>query len=314
MKEVVRDYLAWEAVLKEARHLNLDTLQREDAQSNLNLAKENFSMKVSQVYCKIFVPERSENGDLNRPMQVERIECTNGNNISAALDKFISDEKLLSSLGCEELRRLLDKFLWRETDAVKLNRLWECFATYYYLPRLLDVNVLLNTVRNGVASAIFALAEDFQDGKYTELQFGDIACGQISLENFLVKMEVAQKQLDLDKPEPTIDSSDKNHTDDSDDSDDSTPQLSPDTEPPKPEVPTHFSMDVELDNVRYSKELKKYIDEIASYLMNLPGAETSIHVAINISIPEGIPQDLKEIVTANCLDLRIGAENFHFES
>ena len=72
-------------------------------------------------------------------------------------------------------------------------------------------------------------------------------------------------------------------------------------------------MDVKLDNVRYSKELKKYVDEIALPLMNLPDVETSIHVAINIFIPEGVPQDVK-IVEENCFALGIRPENFHFES
>jgi len=72
-------------------------------------------------------------------------------------------------------------------------------------------------------------------------------------------------------------------------------------------------MDVKLDNVRYSKELKKYVDEIALPLMNLPDVETSIHVAINIFIPEGVPQDVK-IVEENYFALEIRPENFHFES
>lgn len=48
--------------------------------------------------------------------------------------------------------------------------------------------------------------------------------------------------------------------------------------------------------------------------MNLPDVETSIHVAINIFIPEGVPQDVKEIVEENCFALGIRPENFHFES
>ncbi len=150
------------------------------------------------------------------------------------------------------------------------------------------------------------MAEDFQDGKYIELKFGDIACGQILTEYFLVKADTVRKQLDLDKPIPAIKPEDTNSDDDSD-SKDSTPPSKPNP------LPTHFSMDVELDIVRYARELKNYIDEIASYLMNLPNVETSIRVAIDISIPEGVPVELEEIVTENCHVLRIGAEHFHFE-
>ena len=282
----------------------------EDAKNNLKLAKENFAMKTSQAYCKIFAPERSEDGDLNRPMQVEKIECTKEDNISAASEKFVGDETLLCSLGCEVLRRLLDKFIWRDSNAVKLNQLWEYFATYYYLPRLSDLQVFLATIRKGVEAKTFAVAEDFQDGKYLELKFGDVSGGKISLEYLLVKAEVAQEQLKTKVITPDTVSPDT---------------LPPDT-PPKengnknkptiksPPLSKHFSMDVKLDNLRYSRELKNYVDEIASLLMNLPNVETSIHVAINISIPEGVPPELKDTVTANCFAFGIDAENFHFES
>ena len=48
--------------------------------------------------------------------------------------------------------------------------------------------------------------------------------------------------------------------------------------------------------------------------MNLPNAETSIRVIIDISVPEGVPQDLKETVEKNCADFGIDAEHFHFEN
>ena len=301
LKNAVRDFLAWDAVLKEAKHLNLDTLQIEDARGNLKSAAENFSMKLSQTYCELFAPERSEDGNLNLPLQVDNIDCTKEDNISAAAEKFIADEKMLGSLGCEELRRLLNKFLWSKVDAIKVNQLWEYFATFYYLPRLVDVNVLLATIKRGVAQKTFAVATDFQDGKYAALQFGDVAC-QVSLENLLVKAEVAEIIID-----DTVDDDTEIIFDD--DSDDVVDDTGDDTPPPK--MPKYFSMDVELDNVRYAGNLKKYVDEIASYLMSLEGAKTSIHVDISVSVPEGIPADLEEIVKDNCRNFKI--ENFHFE-
>ncbi|MBQ3434949.1 MAG: hypothetical protein IJG24_07900, partial [Selenomonadaceae bacterium] len=81
-----------------------------------------------------------------------------------------------------------------------------------------------------------------------------------------------------------------------------------------PPLPKHFSMDAELDNVRYAKELKTYLEEIAAPLTNLPNAEISIHVAINISVPDGVSQEFQDIVTDNCISLGIGSENYHFES
>jgi len=305
LKDIVRDYLAWTAVNKDKLNLNLDALQQEDAESNLKLAKENFAMKLSQAYCQIFAPETSEDNKLNFPtLYVAKIDCTKEDNISVASEKFIREEKLLESLGCEALRQSLNKYLWKDKDALDLNKLWEYFASLYYLPRLVEENVLINAVRKGVASKTFAVAEKFEDGKYINLKFGDVACDKIYPEYLLVKAEVAQEQLNI-KDEPAIEIEDTDKNTDNDiaiDFDDYTPPL-----------PKHFSMDVELDNVRYVKELKEYVDEIASLLMNLPNSKTSIHVAINISVPEGISQDLIDVIKENFNTLKISEEHFRFE-
>ena len=50
LKEVVRDFLAWRSVNDEARHLNLDTLQKDDAESNLKSATETFA-SLLQDFC-----------------------------------------------------------------------------------------------------------------------------------------------------------------------------------------------------------------------------------------------------------------------
>ena len=144
----------------------------------------------------------------------------------------------------------------------------------------------------------FALAEDFQDGKYLKLNFGNVSDGEISLEYFLVKAEIAKEQKETKIITSPPEKNDNNNGDG--------------TEPPPPKLTKHFSMDVKPDKKHYIREVRNYIEEVSSHLMNLPGAETSIRLVINISVPEGISDDTKEMVSANCRDLRI--ENFNFES
>ena len=192
---------------------------------------------------------------------------------------------------------MLDKFIWRERDAVKLNQLWEYFTTYYYMPRLTDKNVLLETVCKGVAEKTFALAED--EDLTHELKFGDISLKEISSENFLVKASFAQEQLKIKPPDPP----EKEKGDDGTD---------PPPPPPPPLLPKHFSMDVELDKTRLNRNFNTCIEEVASYLMHLPNSSTSIRLVVNISAPEGISEELKEVVSGNCQILKI--QNFYFEN
>lgn len=295
LRDAARDFMAWRAVKSKT---NLDKMQLAEVESNLKSATDNFKMKVSQSYNKLIAPETYGEADLNLPLHVSEIVCMKEDNISVAFEKFSSDWMLVGTLGAEKLKSLLDKFIWRDRDHVELKQLWEYFTTYYYLPRLIDVNVLIDTVRRGVKAKTFALAEEFKDGKYINMHFGDVACGQIPMNYFLVKAGVAEKFIKVKPIEPKP--PDKN--------DDDTPPPPP---PPKPKLPKHFSMDVELDNARPDKSFKDCIDEVASRLMNLPSIDTSIRLVINISVPDGVPKDIKEDIEANCRDLKI--ENYHFE-
>lgn len=307
LKNMVRDYLAWSAVLKESRYHNLDILQKDDADNNLKLAKENFSMKLSQTYCRLLVPETYGDANLNFPLRVEKIDCTK-DNVAVASEKFLHDSipMLHCSLGCGILKNLLDKFIWRDRDAVQLKQLWEYFATYYYLPRLINEKILLNTVRKGVAAKTFAVAEDFQDGKYIDLHFGDLSCEKLLPEYFLVKAEIAQSQLGLETPEPKIIDEHKKLF-----------PINPDKiSPPEKTNPLSkkFFMDVELDKEKYVRNVKNYIDEVASLMMNLPNAETSIRLVVEIYVPQGISEQTKDIVIDNCRILKIETKNFKFSS
>ena len=297
LRKVVREFKAWTEVVEQKNFYNLDALQLVDAKSNLESAKKNFAMKISQAYCQLFAPDNFGEGDMRilKWFRAE-IECTTEDNIAVAAAKFSSREMLLHSLGKEKLKNLLDKFIWREDNAVQLNKLWEYFTTFYYMPRLADRNVLLETVRKGVAAKTFALADDEE---FHELRFGDVALGEISAENFLVKASVAEEKLNLIEPvkvEP------------------------PEKNPPKVEVkpprkielpPKHFFMDVELDNTRLIKNFNDCINEVVSSLMNLPNVEVSVRLVVDATAPEGIPMYLKENLSGNCQSLK--AKHFDFD-
>ena len=302
LKKNVREYKAWQAVIDDARVLNLDTLQLEDAKSNLADSEKNFAMKISQAYSRIFAPDTFGDADIKilRWFIIDpELNCTTEDNISVASEKFVAIGMLIGGLGVGNLKNSLDKYIWRESDSVKLEKLWGCFTQYYYMPRLVDVNVLLEAVRKGVASKTFALAEN---ENLDELKFGDVSLGQISLENFLVKASVAEKKLNITAPPPETKSQPENKTDDSKEK----------TPPPEEEpLPKSFFMNVELDKSRIVKEINKYNSEILSQLINLPDAEISVHFSVKISVPDGIAPDLEETVKANCRVLRV--DNFGFE-
>ncbi|MBR2733762.1 MAG: hypothetical protein IKD80_05880 [Selenomonadaceae bacterium] len=166
------------------------------------------------------------------------------------------------------------------------------------MPRLVEKSVMLDAVSKGVAAKKFALADSRDGEKFIGLRFGDVAVRNISDENFLVKAEVAEAQLNL--PTPPV-----------------KPPVKPSVEPPvkppvePPPLPKKFSMNAELDNTRYGKDIKRCVEEIASLLMTLPAAEMSISLTIDVTVPDGIDSEMQGIVADNCRGQNI--TNFRFE-
>ena len=293
LKETVRDYKAWDEILNEAESLNLDTLKIMDAKENLKKSKENFTMKLSQAYSKIFAPKSGTNlNDFS--WQVEGIVCTNGDNIEVAAQKFSKCEMCLKELGYIYLESLLNEYIWRKNDGVQLKKLWEYFTTFYYLPRLDDKGVLLECVKRGVEAKIFALADD-ED--FTNLKFGDVNCGQISPEFFLVKAEIVKEPEpvaeEITEPEPA-----------------ETEILTESTPPKFEPLPKNFFMNTDLDMERARQKIRQYSEEIISHLSKLPDAKVSATISVNITVPGGIDKETQEIVESNCGELKI--KNFGF--
>jgi hypothetical protein len=95
--------------------------------------------------------------------------------------------------------------LWRG-DHVSLKQLAIDFAKYLYLPRLKDLNALVEAIRDGLGlitwqQESFAYADgwDAKQGRYRGLRVGNVGGITLEGESVLVKPDVAVKQLDAAK-------------------------------------------------------------------------------------------------------------------
>ena len=297
LQDTVREFKAWREVYDEARRVNLDLLQLEDAKNNRDSAEKIFAAKITQTYCRLIYPDTYGTADINLPLAVDEINCqTDEENISAAFAYFVEKELLVGKLGVEKLKSLLEQFGWKESDCINVNQFWGYFAQFYYMPRLVDKNVLFDAIRRAVNSEALALADD---ENFSNLQFGEVNAS-VTDEKFLVKASkaqelVADKKKDVSEPESFE------------------PPEQPE-EPTTPEVealPTKFIMDTVLDDTRYVKHFNKCMSETAENLLNLPNVKMEIQIVVNVSVPDGIPKDIRETVAANCHDLKI--RHFYFE-
>ena len=309
LEKEVRRYLAWGSIIEDADALNLDTHQRREASRFKSRSNETLGMCLNETYCWLLIPTQ-EGTD---PIQWEgtRIAGPQDNPVAKAVKKVQSDEQIIKQWSPALLKMELDKWLWKEEGHISLKRVWECLATYLYLPRLSSSDVLLDTVRNGIQNKEwFGYANSVgDDGRYEGLQFGS-ASGSIYLDerSVLVKPNVAAKQLLAESDPPPY----------------PVPPVPPGPgpgggTPPDPDGtttpsrPKRFYGSVNLDPLRASRDAQNVINEVVQHLTGLSDSNVKVTIDIEATFADGVPEDLARTLTENCRTLGFNSQEFEDE-
>lgn len=205
LKNAVRQYLAWKSVWEESEQLNLDPFQKRQADTKCKNADKTVQARIPESWQWLLVPEQP---DTKGAVEWQEIRLQGSEALSVrACKKLKTEELLLTQMGGVRLRMELDRVpLWRGDD-VPVKQLMEDFATYLYLPRLRDSNVLLGAIRDGVLQpdwqkATFAYAQAKNEiGRYQGLVDGLNTSVQAEGGALVVKPEVAAEQHRKDAEE-----------------------------------------------------------------------------------------------------------------
>jgi hypothetical protein len=120
-----------------------------------------------------------------------------------------------------------------------------------------------------------------------------------------VKPEVAQKQIDMERPQPPPPP--PGGEDDWAEIDVLPPS------PPSSQAPRCFHGSVRLDPLRAGSEAGRVSDEVLSHLAGLIGADVIISLEIDARIPQGAPEHVVRTVTENSRTLRFDDAGFEAE-
>jgi len=234
-----------------------------------------------------------------------------------------ADGQLITLFHPTSLRLELDKIpLWRG-DHVSVKQLVEDFASYLYLQRPRDPEVLVNAIREGINSTTwqtdtFAFAEGYDEKaeRYLGLRVARVVAVSAEAPGLLVKPERAAAQLaqeEAAKPGAVPPVSQP------------TGGATPPTPPPKlgggappppsppAEKPNHFFGSVQVDPARISRDVDALAKEIIQHLASLPGAEVKVSVEIQATVPTGVPDGTVRTVSENCRTLRFTQHGFERE-
>ena len=319
LEQAVRQFLAWKSIWEEREALNLDPFQSRQAETKRRSADETVDARIPETYQWLLVP-----GQTDPKGSVEWNEIRQQGQDSLAVrasKKLKNEEMLLVQLGGTRLRHELDRIpLWRGNH-VSIKQLIDDFATYLYLPRLRDEDVLIAAIRDGLGlltwqSETFAYAEtwDEQKQQYKGLQAGQSVRVLADGKSLLVRPDVAAVQMEAEKKEQITGegvSSLTRHNSVWNGTTTAAPPEGPATPLVQAAVFRRFHGSVKLDPVRIGRDAGRIGEEVVQHLSGLVGANVEVTLEIHASIPGGAPEKTVRDVTENCRTLKF--ESYGFE-
>ncbi|HOF42074.1 MAG TPA: AAA+ family ATPase, partial [Candidatus Hydrogenedentes bacterium] len=326
LQAAIRQFLAWKSIWDEREQLNLDPFQSKQADTKRRNADDTVNVRIPETYQWLLVPNQpNPRGEL---VWTEiRLQGADSLALRAA-KKLKSEEMLLVQMGGVRLRLELDRVpLWRGND-VSVKQLVEDFATYLYLPRLRDSDVLINAIREGIMlltwqTETFGYAQSKDAaGRYLGLVGGGAAAVQGESGALVVKPDVAAEQQRRDAEAAKAKAGDasgtatvnenageqgqKTGTGTADGIENGTPPA-----PPATPIYRRFHGSVQLDSLRVGRDASRIADEVIQHLAKHVGANVEVTLEIRAELADGASEKTIRAVTENCHTLRF--DTFGFE-
>jgi len=325
LEKAVRLYLAWDSILKDRERLNLDPQQVRQAEAQRQEAEKTVEVRLPEAYSWLLVPVQQDaqgRPDPAAAVTFEAIRLQGADPLAVRASKRLrNDELLLTSLAGTRLRMELDRIpLWRG-DHVQVRQLVEDFARYVYLPRLKEPAVLVRAVRDGVSLLSweqdgFAYADSYDEatGRYRGLRYGqNLSLSDSDPQGLLVKPEAARRQIQAEQstvpaPMGVAPSAAAGGTAPAGGEPTSpTPTGAPET---TAALPKRFHGSVALSPLRLGAEAGRIAEEVLAHLSSLPGAQVEVRLEIQVTVPQGVPEQVTRIVSENCRTLKFTSHGF----
>ena len=327
LEKNVCQFLAWDSIVRDKELLNLDSFQSKQANTKREQTNDLADNLLKEAYQWLLIPTHQANAsDLKQQTDWAEVRLQGQDSpILRASRKAVHEEYLIVTYAANRLlMEALDPYLWRESEHIDIKRLWSYLSNYLYLPRLLNEQVLLQAIQQGVSAILwsenfaYATGWDEAKGRYLGLKAGpsETFTATLSSQSLLVKPEVAQRQLDEDdaarkraeddkKTQPGSDSGVEGNSDRTGPPGGSTKSITP---PPSKQV-NRFYGAVKVNPTRLIKDVGQIADEVLQHLNSI-NADIEVTVEIQVKTPDGVPDAVVRTVTENCRTLKFTSYEF----
>jgi predicted AAA+ superfamily ATPase len=318
LDEAVRRFLAWESIVSEANSLELAPSQVKQAETQKESGNGAVTARIPEAYQWLLVPVQSSP---QSDVQWQAIRLTGSDTLAVrASKKLRNDELLLTAFAPSRLRMELDRVpLWRGQH-VAIRQIIEDFAKYIYLPRLQTTQVLLSSIQDGLnlmtwGKDSFAYADSYDESaeRYRGLVGGRmVSLGSGAPSGLLVRPDTALQQMDAETPQPATPGGTSPGTGSGGTSSGTGGRRGEDPDPgPAPKkLPTRFYGSVTLDASRVGRDAGRIADEVLSHLSGLVGAQVKVTLEVEVTVPNGVADDVVRIVTENARTLKFDSQGF----
>lgn len=312
-----RDYLAWTDVLDHGDELDLTANQRGQAVERKRHADDTVNRRLEGVYQWALIP-RAEPGE---PFQLDtqKIDGQSSSFAERVGKRLGNDGTLATQQVASLLRQWLNRVqgLWPD-GSVPVGVLWEAYATYPYLPRLRDSQVLRAGVldqpllweRDG-----FALASGREGARFIGLVLPgdpDFEATSVTDSVLIVRpdLAVAQRSMEAPGPGPDPDGGSTGRGRGTGDSEGSGNGTERETRP-KQLGPNRFYGNVQLSGDRYGLDFARIVEAVIAHLADADGVRLALSLEISAEVAAEFNDSLMRTVSENAATLKF--DEFGFE-
>jgi predicted AAA+ superfamily ATPase len=314
LRDAARQWLAWTSIDRDKVELGLDPHQISQVTTRVNEADRTIDLRIDETWIWILNPNQPRE-DPTGPIRWAATRAKGACPLAERVTKKLTtEESLIPAYSGARLRLDLDRVpLWRG-DHVSVSQLWEDYAQYLYLPRLVSRGVLHDAITTGVAldawgTDTFAWADehDTDSDRYLGLVGGTRPTAVVG-SGLLVKPEIALRQLtaDAQRADPTTNAH---------------PSPGPSGPGPRPtgpgtstavvdHAPRHYYGRVTLESARWMRSVSDIAEAIVGQLNRPGGANVRITVEIEADSPDGFDDGLQRTVTENAVVLKFSQSEF----
>ena len=339
LKDACAQYRAWRSIHDEREPLGLDPFNTRLAEKKVSDFDGVVESRLPETFQWLVVPEQRE---LTGKIEWQAIRLASGTGPLAprAFVRLERDGFILSKLSGIFLRRELDRVLWADHEHVGVRQIQEYFAQYLYLPRLTYQELIVEAVRDGVASLTwrtdtFAYAGGYDAAakRYLGLQAGRSGVAVMTDgQSVLVRPGVANEQLTREAVGNHGQSGSEIGANGGSNSGDVASENGPtgntvswggpvgsgsgtnagntgSVQPPTKTKLTHFHGSISVEPAKLATETNRIAAEVLQHLLSKLGARVEVVIDISASLPDGVDDQTQRIVTENCRTLRFDASS-----